>query len=189
MKHAPFGTGCLGQLARRPLAALAVLTALLTSPLAQADEYADVAQLMRAEQLPQALSLVNKHLASKPRDPQMRFIKGVIQSSTGHPTDAIATFQALTVDFPELPEPYNNLAVLYADQGELDKARAALDMAVRTNPNYAIAYENLADVHLRLAAQHLNKVRQLDPSNTQAPRKLGQLQHLLPAPQPSASAK
>jgi hypothetical protein len=50
-------------------------------------------------------------LAAKPRDPQMRFLKGVIQRDSGKVNEAIATFNKLTEDYPELPEPYNNLAV------------------------------------------------------------------------------
>jgi Flp pilus assembly protein TadD len=59
----------------------------------------------------------------------------------------------LIEDYPELPEPYNNLAVLYAQQKQFDKARTALEMAIRIHPGYATAYENLGDLHSRLASQ------------------------------------
>jgi tetratricopeptide (TPR) repeat protein len=131
---------------RKPLSAalrLLVLAAALSVSVAHADDYADVSRLMRAGQFPEALAKVDQYLATKPRDPQMRFFKGVIQTETGKANEAIATFTKITEDYPELPEPYNNMAVLYAGQSQFDKARAALEMAIRTNPSYATAHENL----------------------------------------------
>ena len=124
----------------------------VTTP-ALADEYSDVSQLIRAGSFPQALIKADQFLATRPRDPQMRFLKGMIQQDSGKQADALLTFTSLTEDYPELPEPYNNLAVLYAAQNQYDKARAALEMAVRTNPNYAVAHENLGDIYAMLASQ------------------------------------
>ncbi len=142
---------------------------------AQADDYADVSQLLSSGKLAEAAIKADNYLAAKPRDPQMRFLKGVIERSAGKVNEAITTLTQLTQDYPELAEPYNNLAVLYAGQGQLDKARAALEMAVRANPDYAIAHENLGDVYVRLANQAYGKARQIDggkgstpkPANTQ----------------------
>ncbi len=145
---------------------------------AQADEYAEVSRLVRAGQLNQALGKVEQSLANKPRDPQMRFMKGVIQTESGKPADAITTFTQLTEDFPELPEPYNNLAVLYAGQSQFDKARAALEMAIRTNPSYATAHENLGDVYAKLASQAYSKALQLDTNNTSVPPKLNLIRNI-----------
>lgn len=145
---------------------------------AHADEYADVSQLVRTGKLPEALTKADQYLAAKPRDPQMRFLKGVIQRDSGKTTDAIATFTRLTEDFPELPEPYNNLAVLYAGQSQFDKARTALEMAIRTNPSYATAHENLGDVYAKLASQAYNKALQLDASNSGVPPKLALIREL-----------
>lgn len=145
---------------------------------AHADEYADVSQLVRAGKLTDALNKADLYLAAKPRDPQMRFLKGVIQRDSGKTTDAITTFTRLTEDFPELPEPYNNLAVLYAGQSQFDKARTALEMAIRTNPSYATAHENLGDVYAKLASQAYNKALQLDASNVGVPPKLALIREL-----------
>ena len=145
---------------------LAALAASLTFGLAHADEYSDVNQLLRSGKLVEASAKADQYLAGKPRDPQMRFLKGVIQSESGKPTEAISTFTKLTEDFPELPEPYNNLAVLYAGQSQFDKARTALEMAIRTNPSYATAHENLGDVYAKLASQAYSKALQLDANNT-----------------------
>ena len=64
-------------------------------------------------------------LAAKPRDAQARFLKGLILTEQGNNVEATATFARLTQDFPELPEPYNNLAALYAQQSKFDLARDA----------------------------------------------------------------
>jgi ketosteroid isomerase-like protein len=108
----------------------------------------------------------------------MRFLKGVIQTESGKPNDAISTFTKLTEDYPELPEPYNNLAVLYAGLSQFDKARAALEMAIRTNPSYATAHENLGDVYAKLASQAYSKALQLDSNNTGVQPKLALIRDL-----------
>jgi ketosteroid isomerase-like protein len=138
------------------------VAALLMLPCAYADEYADASELMRAGKLSEALTKVDQFLATQPKDPQMRFLKGVIQRDTGKTQEAIATFTRLTEDYPELPEPYNNLAVLYAGQNQLDRARTALEMAIRTNPSYSTAHENLGDVYARLASQAYSRALQVE---------------------------
>ena len=146
------------------------LCAVLTP--AVADELADVNKLIRAGQFAEALSKADSFLAKHPQDAQMRFEKGMILTDQKKTAEAIAVFTKLTEDYPTLPEPYNNLAVLFAENGQYDKARLALDNAIRTNPAYATAYENLGDVHARLASQAYDKALQLDSSNSAAKSKL-----------------
>jgi tetratricopeptide (TPR) repeat protein len=143
-----------------------------------ADEYGDVSQMVRTGKLTEAMARADQFLASQPKDPQMRFIKGVIQRDTGKTAEAISTFTRLTEDYPELPEPYNNLAVLYASQSQFDKARAALEMAIRTNPSYATAHENLGDIYAKMASQAYNKALQLDNSNQAVPPKLALIREI-----------
>ena len=138
---------------------LALASALWIAPAAFADDYGDVTRLMRSGKLAEALLKADQYLAAKPRDPQMRFLKGVLQSEAGRKAEAIETFTGLTQEYPELPEPYNNLAVLYAGQSEFDKARAALESAIRTNPGYATAHENLGDIYAQLARTPPNRRR------------------------------
>ena len=170
MKH---GSAKISHLLR-----LLALAGSLALPSVHADEYSDVNKLVAAGKLAEAQTKADQHLAAKPRDPQMRFIKGVIQRETGKTNDAIATFTKLTEDYPELPEPYNNLAVLYAGQGQYDKARAALEMAIRTNPSYSTAHENLGDVYAKLASQAYNKALQLDSGGATAQPKLALIREL-----------
>jgi tetratricopeptide (TPR) repeat protein len=149
--------------------------------MAQTEDYAEVNRLLRSGQLAEALSKADQYLVGKARDPQMRFLKGVILTESGKTQEAIGTFSKLTEDYPELPEPYNNLAVLYAGQSQFDKARAALEMAIRTNPSYATAHENLGDVYAKLASQAYSKALQLDGTNPAVAPKLSLIRNLFAA--------
>ncbi len=155
-----------------------LLAGLLLSANADADELQDATQLFKQGQQSQALSKVNSFLAGKPKDAQGRFLKGLILTEQNKTADAIKIFSDLTQDYPELPEPYNNLAVLYASQGQYDKARSSLEMAIRTHPSYATAHENLGDIYAKMASQAYNRALQLDSSNTATQTKLAMIQDL-----------
>jgi tetratricopeptide (TPR) repeat protein len=157
---------------------LALAAMVWLPPAAFADDYAAVNRLLRSGKPAEALVAAEQYLLAKPKDPQMRFLKGVIQSETGRTDDAIATFSKLNEDYPELPEPYNNLAVLYAGQSQFDKARAALEAAIRANPSYAIAHENLGDVYAKLAGIAYSTAQQLDPTNAGVQPKLALIRQL-----------
>lgn len=146
---------------------------------AQADDVSDVQKLLAAGKNAEALQKADQFLTAKPRDPMMRFLRGISLSQAGRAPEAITAFTKLTEDYPELPEPFNNLAVLYAQQGQYDKARNALEMAIRTNPSYATAYENLGDVYAKLASQAYSKALQIDTRSAVAP-KLAMIRDLFP---------
>ncbi|RYF72576.1 MAG: tetratricopeptide repeat protein [Comamonadaceae bacterium] len=171
-----------------PVRLLGGLLLALALTAAHADEYADVNQLLRQGKAPEALAKADAYIAGKPRDPQMRFLRGVILSEQGKPAEATTAFTQLTQDFPELPEPYNNLAALYAAQSQFDKARAALEMAVRLNPNYATAHENLGDVYLRLAAQSYNKAQSFATANASVAPKLTLVRQIISPTADTAAA-
>lgn len=159
------------------IALAALITA--TASAAHADDAADVQKLMSTGKAAEALQKADQFLASKPRDPMMRFLRGISLSQLGRASEAITAFTKLTEDYPDLPEPFNNLAVLYAQQGQYDKARTALEMAIRTNPSYATAYENLGDVYAKLASQAYSKALQIDTRSAVAP-KLAMIRDLFP---------
>ncbi len=158
---------------------LAVILLLGASPVqAQNEALQEVNQLFRQGQLDKALDRVNAFLATQPKEARGRFLKGLILTEQNKPAEAIKVFTALTEDYPELPEPYNNLAVLYASQGQFDKARNALEMAIRTHPSYATAHENLGDIYAKMASQAYDKALQLDRSNPTAKTKLNMIKEL-----------
>src|SRR5438445_7787804 len=166
---------------RRGLTALCA-AALCSALPARGDDLQDASKFLKAGQHAQALERVNKALKAKPRDPQARFLKGIIVTEQGNSKEAIEIFTKLTQDYPNLPEPYNNLAVIYASQGQYEKARAALEQSIRTHPSYATAYENLGDVYANLASQAYGKALQLDASNTGAQNKLSLVRELVREP-------
>ena len=135
---------------RLPLPTLALLAALLALP-ARADDLANAQRLWLAGQKPQAVELVEQALARSPDDLQLRFSLGVMRMELGQRAQALDIFTRLTQDFPDLADPYNNLAVLHAAAGDLDQARQALEQALRLQPDHAQALENLGDVLVRLA--------------------------------------
>lgn len=157
--------GLISKTANKTAVLSSLVAALFAVPAstAHASEMSDINKLMRAGQYAEALTKTDAVLAKHPRDAQLRFTKGLILAEQNRSAEAIAVFTKLTEDFPDLPEPYNNLAVLYAADGQYDKARAALDMAMRTNPTYATALENLGDVYAKLASQAYDKALQIDP--------------------------
>jgi len=155
------------------------LSLVLAAALVHADELQDISRMMRQGQLPQSLERVDKFLAGKPRDAQGRFLKGLILTEMNRPAEAIQVFAKLSEDYPELPEPYNNLAVLYASQGQYEKARVSLESSIRTHPSYATAHENLGDIYAKLASQAYDKALQLDSSNTGAKTKLAMIGELI----------
>jgi tetratricopeptide (TPR) repeat protein len=173
---------------RRLLAMLSVAFA-TTAFAAVADDVQEASKLLKAGQPQQALERVNKALAAKPKDPQARFLKGLIFAEQGNSKDATDIFLALTKDYPDLPEPYNNLAVIYASQGQYDKARGSLEQSIRTHPSYATAYENLGDVYAKLASQAYDKALQIDSTNPGAKNKLALVRELVGGtPTPVAAA-
>jgi tetratricopeptide (TPR) repeat protein len=173
---------------RRGLTALCA-AALCSALAARGDDLQDASKFLKAGQHAQALERVNKVLKAKPRDPQARFLKGIIVTEQGNSKEAIEIFTKLTQDYPGLPEPYNNLAVIYASQGQYEKARAALEQSIRTHPSYATAYENLGDVYAKLASQAYDKALQLDSSNSAAKNKLSLVRELVREPTLVAVAK
>ncbi len=134
-------------------------------------------------------------LAGDGKNPQARFLRGVVQTDQNETDEALATFQALTQDYPELPEPYNNMAVIWAQRGQYLKARTALESALASHPDYAIAHENLGDIYSRLAGAEYDRAVALDKSNKSAQAKLvlvRQLYAVAPsstAPKPPAPPK
>lgn len=163
----------------RTLLAVAVAAAMgVGAAYGQNADLQDINRLLKAGQTQQALDRVNTYLSTKPKDAAGRFIRGLAQAELGKTNDAIMTFQSLTEDYPELPEPYNNLAVLYSSKGQFEKARVALELAIQTHPSYSTAHENLGDIYAKLASQAYDRALQLDKGNGGVATKLNLVRDL-----------
>ncbi len=160
------------------------LAGMLAVGVAHADELAEVQRLQAAGQTGPALARAEQFLAAKPKDAPMRFLRGVLLTESRREAEASEVFQRLIEDYPELPEPYNNLAALYAAAGDYDRAKAALDQAVRANPSFAAAHENLGDVLAMMALRAYQRAQQLEPANAALPGKLKLVRQLLGRPAP-----
>ena len=160
------------------LVRLLLIASLGTVLVARADELADVQRLYYAGQAAAAMQRADEFLVANPKDAQMRFVKGVMLADAKRDDEAVSLFKKISEDYPDLAEPYNNLAVLYAGAGDYAKARVTLEQALRTNPSYVTAHENLGDVHAALAAQSYARALKLDPANTTVPPKLAIVREL-----------
>ena len=157
---------------------------------ARASEASDINQMFHSGQQKEALARLDTLLANRTAAPDLRFLKGLLLVELRRTSEAMTIFQNLTEEYPELPEPYNNLAVLYAASGEFEKARAALEGAIRANPGMAVAYQNLGDVYAQLARQSYQKALKrrsrgrglgtgkLDPGSAGVPARLSVLREL-----------
>lgn len=137
-------------------------TALAQKPL---NIYEQAQQLLDAGKGTQALVVVDEWLTRRPDDAHVRFLKGRLLDQTGQTAQAIQVYTELTRDFPELSEPYNNLAVIYSANNQPELARSALEMALKNNPKYALAHDNLGDVYLQLALRSYQKALDSNANN------------------------
>ncbi len=147
---------------------------------AQADDYTDVERLLRNGQVERAAQLSAAHLQKSPQDPQMRLLNSRILDAQGRSADAMAWLESLTLEFPELPEPHNNLAVLYARQGRIQEAMESLNKALQARPDYAAALENLGDLHLMQALQAYQRAGRVPAAPPSVMRKADTIAPLLP---------
>ncbi len=152
-------------------------------------ELADAAKMIHEGRYSAARTKIDSVLASDARNPQARFLRGVVETDQGEVDAALSTFQALTQDFPELPEPHNNLAVLFAQQGRYEDAKTALELALSASPDYAIAHENLGDIYGRLASGEYDKALAIDKTNKSAQAKLALVRELFALPASSTPPK
>ena len=135
----------------------------------------------------EALNRLDAHLKQVPQDAEARFARGLVLVKLNRTEQAIAAFADLTRDYPQLPEPYNNLAVLYAQQGDYEKARDALEAALATHPSYATAHENLGDIYAALASAAYNRALMLDQANATVRQKLRLMEQMDTLPEATAS--
>jgi tetratricopeptide (TPR) repeat protein len=163
--------------------ALVAMSLLLISLSLQAGVQPDKVQSLISEgKLRQALSLTNKQLLEDEGNVTFRFLKGLILTRLNELDKARDLFVELTREHPDLPEPYNNLAVIYASQGDFEKARDALLQAISTHPSYATAHENMGDIYAKMASKAYNQALELDADNTSAKAKLSLINDLFFVP-------
>jgi tetratricopeptide (TPR) repeat protein len=169
----------VSRLALAVLAPWCIANAALAAP---SGDFAEVQRLLKAGQPAEALRRIEQQSAANATDVQWRFVKAVALSDLARPAEAIKIYTRIIEERPELPEPRNNLAVLYAQQGQFDKARVTFESALRTNQVYAAAYDNLGDVHARLATASYARALQVGDAASAALPALALVRELGVAP-------
>jgi DNA repair exonuclease SbcCD ATPase subunit len=139
-----------------------------------------IEELVAQGDLQAAMILTDQQLAADSDNVSLLFLKGLIHTRSNELDQARNIFIRLTQDHPELPEPFNNLAVIYAAQGDFNNARAALQQAINTHPSYATAHENLGDIYAKMASKAYNQALELDEENETAREKLLLVNDLFP---------
>ncbi len=154
------------------------LVATLIAGLAQAatDAVAHAKAMLAAGHAATAISTLDVYLAANPKDIEARFTRGVALAKAQRNAEAITAFTQLAADLPNVAEPYNNLASVYAAQGDYVKAHSALENALARNPNSVSARINLGDVYMALAEVEYQKAVKLDGTSTLAKSKLAALE-------------
>jgi Flp pilus assembly protein TadD len=120
---------------------------------ATASPATQVQELLRQGQADSALDKVDAALIAEPRNASLRFLRGVSLMDLQRDAEAAQAFTALAEEYPELPDPWNNLALLHVRAGQTERARQALEVALRNDPGHRTARLNLGEVYLMLAAQ------------------------------------
>ena len=160
---------------------LSISTFFIANEIYAADDFKSIMQLIEKGEKEKAAQQIDQYLKTNPNDPQVIFIKGVVNAELGKYNEAIQAFTYLTEKHPSLPEPFNNLAVLYAELGDYDKAQKALESAIKTHPSYATAHVNLGDLYTKRATVAYNKALEIDKTNVQAKTKLSLIKKLFNA--------
>ncbi|RKZ48599.1 MAG: hypothetical protein DRQ48_02415 [Gammaproteobacteria bacterium] len=169
------------------LFSIIILSSILVTSVAANNE--EIQRMIQQGSFKKALVLAEEQLAINPDETQTLFLKGLILARMDRLKESAAVFIRLTEEHPELPEPYNNLAVVYAASGDYDKAEAALRQAINTHPSYATAHENLGDIYAKMASQAYNNALKLDSNNQETKEKLSMISDLITTPEQVAVAR
>lgn len=138
----------------------------------------EIKLLLKSGKYYRAETIIKNDIENNLNNPELLFYKGIIETNLGKNNEAIDTFRELTERFPELPEPFNNLAVLYAEKGQYRLAKEILEQAIKTNPSYLTAHINLGDIFTKMASESYNKALEIDKSNNVAITKLSMITQL-----------
>lgn len=131
------------------------------NPIPVSAEITTIMKLIEKSDFTAAQKKIDGILKKDARNLQGRFLQGVVLARRGKIKQAIEVFEAITEAYPERPEPYNNLAVLYAANRQYEKARDTLLKAIKTNSSYATVYQNLSDIYGIMAGMAYNKALDL----------------------------
>lgn len=170
----------LARRCQRTAAAALVGGLLLTLALrAHADDAGDIRTLLQRGESAAALARAEAAIAAQPRDAGLRFLRGVALIDLARDADALAHFEAMCQEYPDLPDAWNNVALLQVRAGRLEAGRVALQSALRADPSHRIARANLGLVYLMLAAEAWEQLAGTGPVDPALVRRLEAVRALL----------
>ena len=134
--------------------------------------YSEIQLLIDNDKYKDALDLTEDHLSRNKSDVKFQFLKGLILTKLSRYSDAEKIFYRIAEQNPNLPEPLNNLAVIYAIQGKYSQAQDVLKKALSSNKNYETAYNNLSDIYAKAASHAYNQALGLEKGKADSKEKL-----------------
>ena len=167
---------------------LALIFPLMASP-AMAGPHESTLKLLKQEKFSDALVSIELYLTDHPNDPQMKFWRAFLLNKKGDTLQSLALYREITQQYPELAEPHNNLGMILAQLGELEEAKLEFEMALREQPDMALAMENLSQVYLLLTEQTLQKALELNPKSRTLAAKLETVQAFIKGLEPLQPSK
>lgn len=141
--------------------ALSGLLAFSVPSLAGADPASDAARYVKEGNYAAAIERLRAAAPFTKEQVQERFLHATALAGMGERARAVKEFEALIADYPDNPEPYNNLAALYASEGKLEQAKEVLERAMRTDARYAAVYGNLSAIYVEMARASYAKALRL----------------------------
>ena len=101
----------------------------------------------KLNQLNQTMELLNQHIEQQPTDLTAKMLLAERQIG-GDLSGAIVTYEEALRQNPKNYVANNNLAYLYLQKGEIDKAKGYGEKAVKLKPDNSAALDTLAQIHV-----------------------------------------
>ena len=119
-----------------------------------------------------ALRQLETRLATNPQDSRAAYLKGLVLMQLGRGEEAERWYKMMQANFPNLPQPGNALAVIYAGRGDLPAAELALREVLAKHPEHNSARVNLARLYVQMAQAEYEKALKATPDNAMIARKI-----------------
>jgi hypothetical protein len=173
------------KIGRRQLLVALTLFGGLSTPPAGSSELDEIRALADSGRADKALPRLEQLLTGRPDHLEAQLLRGVLLVELERTIEAERVFLVLRNQYPDRPEPVNNLAVLQAASGRRASAIAALEEVVARYPTYQTAVGNLEQIRRGMP------VGEFDPLSPDASRaqlyltaELGSHPRVEPAPSP-----
>lgn len=118
-----------------------------------ADSLEELQLLVEQKKYSTAIQSAEKLLAHQGQHPRVMFLTAYAYQMNRQIDKAESLYRQLISEYPNLPEPRNNLAMIYQDRGDYDAASKLLVEAIETHNSYATAYRNLSRIYKGIASE------------------------------------